>query len=116
LLKHKQIAEPQQGIGEMAGNVLRINICGEKPTLRKSAKRYQPFHRQSRLYSRQHPSHLLKILKLPFQKSFNPLDSLPQIRSRPFSFIGFPDLIVVEQHLAFPGKQPIGVVGVMRGF
>ena len=27
-----------------------------------------------------------------------------------------PDLIVVEQHLAFPGKQPIGVVGVMRGF
>jgi hypothetical protein len=67
-------------------------------------------------YSRQYPSHLLKILKFPFQKCLNPLDSIPQIRSRPISFIGFPDLIVVEQHLAFPGKQPIGVVGVIWGF
>ena len=74
------------------------------------------FHHQSTQHSRQHPSHLLKILKFPFQKILNPIDSIPQIRSRPFSFIGFSDLMVVEQHLAFPGKQPIGVVGVIRGF
>ena len=67
------------------------------------------FHRQSTQHSKQHPSHLLKILKFPFQKCLNPIDSIPQIRGRPFSFIGFPYLIVVEQHLAFPGKQPIGV-------
>ena len=74
------------------------------------------FHRQSTQHSKQHPSHLLKILKFPFQKCLNPIDSIPQIRGRPFSFIGFPYLIVVEQHLAFPGKQPIDVIGVIRGF
>ena len=86
------------------------------PTCYKALNVSDHFHRQSTQHSKQQPRHLLKILKFPFQKIFNPLDPIPQIRSRPFSFIGFPYLIVVEQHLAFPGKQPIGVVGVIWAF